>query len=186
MKIRLAVIFLCVAVIFCASPAARADSFTFGVLPVGGAISGPPGSTIGWGYTFTNQSATSWLMLTAVSADVFLNGTPDASVFDFPILAPGDTLSQAYDPANFLGLFQLTWDSTAPVGFTNSGLFVVSGEWWDGDPFAGGQLLGTDQQSAAYSAAVTPVATVPEPATLTLLVIGLAAFRLRRHRQRGR
>jgi len=186
MKIRLAVIFLCVAVIFCASPAARADSFTFDVLPVGGAISGPPGSTIGWGYTLTNQSANSWLMLTGVSADVFLNGTPDASVFNLPILAPGTTLSQAYDPLNFLGLYQLTWDPTAPVGFVNAGLFNVSGEWWDGDPFAGGQLLGTDSQYAAYSATVTPVATVPEPSTLALLATGLAAFLLRRHRQRSR
>ena len=187
MKIRLAVIFLCLAVLFCASPAARADSFTFDVLPVGGAVSGPPGCTIGWGYTLSNPSATNWLVLTGISADLFSHGTPDSSPFDFPILAPLATASVPYNATTLSGLFQLTWDSTAPVGFVNVGLFTVSGEWWDSDPLAGGQLLvAAADQFATYSASVTPSAVVPEPSTLALLATGLAAFRLRRQRQRGR
>lgn len=182
MKTRWAVILFWVAgVVLCASPAARADTFTFSVLPVGGAVSGPPGSTVGWGYVTTNQSAQNWLVLTAVSADVFLNGTPDSSIFNFPTLAPNATISQAYDAVNLIGLFQLTWDPTAPAGFVNSGVFTVSAEWWTGDPLAGGQFISLAiDQSAAYSAGVTPSATVPEPTSLLLVLPGLWGVWLRK------
>ncbi len=160
--------------------AAHAGSFTFSLLPGSGAIAGAPGSTIGWGYTITNQSAVEWLVLTSLSADPFLHATPDASLFLFPILAPSASLTVPYSASGFQGLFQIGWDVTAPVGFTNSGLFLLGGEFWDADPFSGGAFvaLATDQ-SAAYSATVT--AAVPEPSGLLLTGIGaLCLFRLRR------
>jgi hypothetical protein len=158
-------------------PVAQADSWTLDLLPPGGAIGGPAGSTIGWGYTITNLSSTQWLVLSGVSADVFLNATPNA-IFDFPIVAPGMTVSLAFDANNLLGLYALTWDTTAPVGFTNSGTFVVSAEWWDGDPFAGGNFLEfAPDNTAAYSATVTPV---PEPGSLLLVGSGLAGLAMRR------
>src|SRR5713101_2173200 len=110
------------------APAARADSFTFATLPANGAISGPPGATIGWGYTITNQSVTDWLQLTDINAGGFLNGTPLA-IFDFPIIAPGATATLPFNLLGGAGLFQLTWDLTAPTGFVNSGTFLVSGDF---------------------------------------------------------
>jgi hypothetical protein len=165
------------------STVAHASSFTLSLLPAGGSVAGVPGSTIGWGYSIINNSVTDWLMLTNLSADPFLHATPDASLFLYPIVAPGTSVTVPHDASTLQGLFQITWDVTAPVGFTNAGLFVVEGEFWDGDPFAGGSFVALAAgQSAAYSATVT--ASVHEPSTLLLASAG--ALALLRRRRRGR
>src|SRR4051812_20629330 len=100
-------------------PIARADTFTFGILPSSGNIAGQVGTTIGWGYVITNPSSSGdWLVTDTLNADLFANGTPN-SLFDFPILAPGTTLSVSYDPLTDAGLYKLSWDPTAPDGFVN-------------------------------------------------------------------
>jgi hypothetical protein len=179
MKIQQAGI-LCVAVSVLATPDILADSFAFDLLPPSGSVFGEPGSTIGWGYGIENPSATEWLLLSSVGADPFLHGVPDGSIFDLPILGPGALITTAYVPGTS-GLFEFTWDLTAPIGFTNSGTFFVSAEWWDGDPFGGGNFLrfATDQR-AAYSAMVTPYSAVPEPGVLLLVLTGLAGIAWRR------
>lgn len=167
-----------------AAQAIPIPDWSFGLLPADGAISGAPGSTVGWGYTIVNPDPTNWLSLTGSSADVFLNATPDASVFDFPVLMPDSTLSVPYNGIS--GFFLLTWDATAATGFVNSGTFVVSAEWYDGDPFANGQFVeSAPDQSALYSATVTgggPV-PVPEPASLALLAIGIVGIAITRRRK---
>lgn len=177
---------LVVAFLSLSGSVAHADSFTFSLLPAGGAVSGAPGSTVGWGYTITNQSTTNWLALTSISADPFLHGTPDASIFSFPVLAPMATLALTFDPVAGAGLFQLFWDTTAPVGFVNSGTFILSGEFYDADPLAGGIFVAlAPDQSALYSVTVTPsaVTPVPEPSSVLLMASGLFALRrrFRRH-----
>ena len=168
---------------------AQAGLFTFDTLPADGVIAGTAGSTLGWGYTLANPSKTDWLVLVNVSADVFEHVLPSAVLFDLPILAPETSLAAAY-VAGALGLFELTWDPTAPVGFVNSGTFIVSAEWWSGDPLAGGSYLGmATDQSASYSASVMPSATVPEPSSLILLttcVVTVSCRLRRRTRQTGR
>jgi hypothetical protein len=59
----------------------------------------------------------------------------------------------------------------------------VSAEWWDADPFGGGNFLryATDQ-SAAYSATVAPDSAVPEPGVMLLLLTGLTGIAWRRKR----
>lgn len=155
-----------------------ADSFTFATIPQDGAIMGPPGATIGWGYTIMNESLTSWLEMTALSADPFLNGTPNAT-FDFPILSPGTTASAPYDPLNGLfGLYEFTWDFGAPIGFSNTGTFILSGAFYDADPLSGGTILSPmpGDQSASYSASVVASTPIPESATWLLLTCGLLAL----------
>jgi hypothetical protein len=167
--------------LLCVSTASAAPlTFSFDLLPAGGAISGEAGETIGWGYTINNESD-SWLEIFSLNADPFQYAAPDSSIFDFPILAPGATATVSYDAAAVAGLFQLTWDAAAPVGFTNIGTFVLLGQFYDADPFGGGNLLGeTFEQSAPYSTTVTAAAPVPEPGTLLLMGTGAAGLWLRR------
>jgi hypothetical protein len=172
--------------LLCATNASAGPlTFSVSLLPAGGAIAGEAGSTIGWGYTITNEDTDNWLEIFSLDADGFQFATPDSSIFDFPILAPGATATIAYNAATFAGLFQLTWDAAAPVGFVNAGTFVLLGQFYDGDPFGGGNLLdATFQQVASYSATVSPTAPVPEPGTLLLLGSGAAGLLLRRRRAR--
>jgi hypothetical protein len=157
-----------------------ADPFAFTTIPASGTVIGGPGSTVGWGYSITNLSSTNWLMITALGAGTFLLGTPDASLFNFPILEPGATVIVNY-VAGLSGLFEFSWDLTAPDGLENIGTFLLSGEFWNGDPFGGGTFVdfATDQ-SAPYIARVSSPSSVPEPSGLILLALGLAAVLLGR------
>jgi len=158
-----------------------ADTFTFSTVPSNGDISGAAGSTLGWGYSVTNNSLDKWLMFVNLSADGFTNGTPNGNVFDFPIVAPGTAITTNYDGTS--GLYEFTWDVGAPAGSFNSGNFVLSAEWWSGDPFdeiAPGEFLETIPDfSVPYSVTVpascncTPV---PEASSLQTLVLGITGL----------
>ncbi|MBS1857497.1 MAG: PEP-CTERM sorting domain-containing protein [Acidobacteria bacterium] len=156
---------------------AYGDTITFGLIPGDGNVSGPPGSTVGWGYSVTNPETTDWFVPILLNSDSFANGTAFL-LFDFPSVAPGATISVPFDPIAGVGLYGLTWDSGAPVGFVNSGNFVLSAGWWDGDPLNGGNFLFNEPDiNLPYTATVTEggPATVPEPSALWLLLTGLVA-----------
>ncbi len=131
---------LLVAAVFCLASPLWADSITFTLLPSDGNFSGPAGSLVGWGYSLTNDSTTDWFLATNLNADSFSNGTPTL-LFDFPDLGPGSTVTEPFDPVNGIGIYELQWDPSAPVGFVNSGDFTLSGQWYDGDPFNGGNYI---------------------------------------------
>lgn len=129
------------------------------------------------------RTPANWLLTTNLGADAFLFGTPDASVFDFPAVAPGTTVTVVFDSTNLLGLFAFAWDVGAPSGFVNSGTFVLSAEWWDGDPFLGGAFIANAEDlTAPYSATVT---AVPEPGTAWLLLSAVGVVLSRRRQQRS-
>ena len=169
---------LCIGVIFMSlsAHAQTASDWTFS-LPTGD-ISGPAGSTIGWGYTITNNS-TDWLWATDVaSTDNFQHGTATTDPFDYPALAPGSSVTVDYTAVG-LGLADLTWDDDAPAGYVNSSTFQLTSYFYDGDPFAGGNYIGpAGTHEAAYTATV--MAPVPEASTLVstglLLCLGLGGL----------
>ena len=149
---------------------ALADSISVTLIPANGNVFGLPSSAVGWGYTITNDTG-DWLVTLALSADPFQHGTPE-TFFDFPALPPNSSVSVDF-VANVAGLYQLTWDTTAPKGFVNAGTFIVSSDFYSGDPTSGGIDLGPAPDiSAAYTATVS---SVPEPASIGLLISGLAA-----------
>jgi hypothetical protein len=187
-----AVAALCALLLSPSAPAAP-FTYTFGLLPPGGAVSGAPGRLVGWGYTLANTDAVHWFVPTQLSASSFALGTPDAGYFDFPILGPGLGASLAFDPAAGQGLFGLQLNPGALPGQSESGQFTLAGEWWSGDPFGGGTLPQPgDRALAPFTVQVAGGAT-PEPATLPLLMAGLVwlivrppLMPLRRRRLPGR
>jgi hypothetical protein len=154
-------------------------------LPADGNIGAAAGAATGWGYEIANPEATLWLVLTGASADPFQHATPLA-LFDLPVLAPGDTRTQTYDGVQ--GLYGMVWDASAPLGFVNTGQFLLTAEWWNGDQLSGGTLaMAADDILLAYTATVTQPGVLPEPAPLTLIAGTLLAWgTVLYRRRRGR
>jgi hypothetical protein len=86
-------------------------------------------------------------------------------------------VTEAFDSVDSIGLYELQWDPSAPVGFVNSGDFTLSGQWYEGDPFYGGDFIAdaTDVE-LPYAATVTGTSTVPEPSVVPLLACAFVAI----------
>jgi hypothetical protein len=107
-------------------------------------------------------------------------------LFDFPIVAPGETVTETFDAAVSQGLYQLTWNADAPVAFVNSGDFTVTADWYNGNPFGSGTpidgLTGVSL-SQPYSATVgASTFATPEPSAVVSLLACLAGIAIRRKR----
>ena len=174
-----------------AAGAARADTVTFTTVPNPGDVSGPAGSTVGWGYSITNNSTTMYLDISGIDSTLFLatDGTPDASIFNFPNVGPGDTATQSYDPVDALGLFQFTWNSGVAAGTMETGTFTLYGALCPAsDPICvdDGTVPPGVIATADYTATVAGAAPLPEPCSILLLLAGVGGVALRgRHPRRG-
>jgi hypothetical protein len=143
----------------------------FSLIPSYGIVQAPAGSTVGWGYSITNNDPLLTWVASDFSTSPIVDATP-STLFDFPIIGPGQTVQEAFDPINGIGLFQLNWDETAPAGTVNQGLFTVAGDWYTSDPTTGGSFVDSgDPVSAGYEAYVEDPVAVPEPNTGAAIVL---------------
>jgi hypothetical protein len=163
----------------------------FDLIPTDGTVQGTPGSTVGWGYSITNNDPSLTWVASDFSTGPIADATPSV-LFDFPVVLPGQTVQEDFDPVNEIGLLQLIWDETAPEGTLIQGLFVLSGDWYTADPSFGGVFVETGVPvSVAYEASVADPVGAPEPNTRNAIVLCaalavswryLAQFRFRDHR----
>jgi hypothetical protein len=184
-------LFSAVTLLVFVTPVVSADPMiSFGTIPSNGAISGPAGSTIGWGYSITNDDSALWVAAQSLNTSTaFTNGVFDTNNFDLPVIAPGQTVSEAF-AANSEGLAELTWDADAALGSENSGVFELSLAWYTENPILCGFTCtyGDPAQSFAstpYSALVAPAMITPEPSTGFLLAGSLLLLVARGRRLGG-
>ena len=167
--------------------------------PPSGAISGTPGTTIGWGFSLTNT--TDYVVITGSQfcdasssplPDICLPVSPDLGSYadlaglQFLVVGPSPestTISQVFDASLLTGIGSFAIDPSASG--TSSGIIVLTYDLFSVSPndptfspddeISGGNFL-----TAAASATV-----VPEPGSLVLLGAGLVAAGLHRKRVLG-
>ena len=156
--------------------AQTSNEWEFSTLPPDGVIAESKREVIGWGYSAANHSPNLWLFISYIYNDTQFEQAESKALFDFPVLSPGQEIQVPLTELS--GIVTLTWDAGVPMGFVNSGKFVVSAQWYDGDPFAEGQFVEEAvEKQVFYQARVTesPAVAAPEPMTfaLVVLIVGL-------------
>jgi hypothetical protein len=158
--------------------------------PVGGALSGAPGDTVGWGFTLNNTndfleisqtdfcvSATQASDLPCASQVSSFGTYTDFTPLNFFVVGPGGTVTQVYDPITPTGFGSFTINGSATPGTVLNGEIAVVFQLFDGDPANGGNMIGGDNFiSSPASIAVVDPAAVPEPGTMGLFGLGAAGL----------
>jgi len=163
-----------------AEPTAQA-TILFELLPADGFVHALPGASAGWGYSVRNQDLTQWLALIALTPDA-IPASSLRTVFDFPVLAPGQHLIVPFDGTS--GLLELSWLPEATPGSVFTGNIRVEGEWYPSNPYLSPFPVPTSGEfiDIGFSAAVLSVSAVPEPAAVFLFAFAAIVLTLCRFR----
>jgi MYXO-CTERM domain-containing protein len=161
----------------------------------GGALSGLPGSTVGWGFTLTND--VNWIEVvqaqfcldSPLSNPCFLASAQFVDIISNPpndvIVGPSGSVSQPYAPLVFLGLGSFLIAPGAVPGSSVVGNILLTYNEFDGDPNQGGNQIGFNEAISASASVTAAGSAVPEPATWGLAAFALAGLGARRLRRRG-
>jgi hypothetical protein len=132
--------------------------------PVNGALAGPPGATVGWGYTLINNTLDT-LTLTGSRFDTSETWVAYTDFVQFlmdnAVIAPGGQLTQVFNFTNQTGTGSVYIDPLAPVPGLALGQIVL--------------VYNTDATDNNRGLEISANATVstPEPSTYALLCISL-------------
>lgn len=159
--------------------------------PAGGALSGAPGKTVGWGYTLMNDNdyllVTSAGYVTATPVGAF---TDFISGFNFIVVGPppeSTVVSQSFDLLAQTGIGSYLIDTAALIGASSIGVIQLTYDLYSVSPndpaFDPDQDLVSSGNFLEADASVQ--VAIPEPSTCPLLACGLIALAVvRRHTQR--
>jgi hypothetical protein len=182
--------------IFAAVASAGLTSVTFD--PSGGALSGDPGSSVGWGFTIEDStnfllvSETSFCPTGSTESELPCSsgfGTYTDFSFNAPVVGPSPdspTVTQSFNLALQLGFGSFEISPATLVGTVVSGEVDIIYDLFTGDPNtdpSATQIGGDNFVSLPASVTVTGAASVPEPATLLppgFAITGLLLWSLRR------
>jgi len=148
--------------------------------PEDGIISGTPGSTVGWGFTLSNDVGFVVPSLVVFCEGAFSSGcintygtfTDFAAQFQFNVV--GTTVVQSFNDATHQGIGSFTINPNAPVGAKDIGtIFLVYDTFTCDITDVNCNPIQTEfSQQVAVSAEVN-VTGVPEPTTLGLTGFGI-------------
>ena len=157
----------------CAASAGAAP-LNFDTLPADGVVVASAVPATGWGYTLQNTTP-NWILPLGLSSTGVAFGTL-ADIFSYPVVAPGQTLTQPYvfnPPGGFgnsLGLFEYV--GNPPVGTVQTGSFELLYQFYGDNPDVNPEaqpIGGVETASASFE---IRTAAVPEPGTAALMLTG--------------
>jgi hypothetical protein len=159
------------------------------ITPPGGAVTGSPGQTVGFGFTITNDTVYYQLFDASYFCEpsqdpAFTPCTQSLGTYkDYianngTVVAPMSMLSESFNANTMTGFGAYAISPTASPGAVDTGNLVATYMEYQGDPFSGGtQVSGDIELSAPASVSVIPASTVPEPSAGTMIIAaGLGAL----------
>lgn len=174
---RLLLLSAFLATFFCTSLQAATS---FQLNPLDGAISGAPGSTIGWGFNLSNDE--NFLVVTSVlfEPDTALGTFADfISAANFFVVGPtnsGSTVwAQTFNASMQTGVGSFFINPDATVGSVASGDMTLTYDLFSRSPLDANFNPDTDTLSNGnvLSAAASVTVSIPEPQTYAMLLAGL-------------
>lgn len=163
---------------------------TFTPDPADGQVSGAAGSTVGWGFTITNTSATDYVLISNTDfcpegALDQINGCPAPGHPNYGTYTDSLSLNGSYNTLNPLqtetlsasGLGSFVINPALTPGIY-TGALVIYYDVLDGTSF---DQLFSEHVTAAASIDVVPSDATPEPGTIVLLLpaLGMVGYKLR-------
>jgi hypothetical protein len=152
--------------------------------PPGGAISGAPGSTVGWGFTLSNTE--NYLVVTSAAFDTTTTlgtFTDFISAANFFVIGPAPNAStvwaQPFNATMQLGIGSFTIDPGTPWGSVAGGQIVLTYDLFSRSPMDA--LFNPDTDTLSNGnllSALTSVSAVPEPETWSVMLAGVAVLGL--------